>query len=439
MKSLQHFLEFTKEITKDNSRLHKQCVLKKYQNDEVVKYYLHYIYNPYIITGISSKKINKEFNTFGLFDDFTYFDTVQDLLEYLKINNTGTDFVLRSIAVFRESLAIMPELKVLLNSVITKTLTLGVEAKTINSIIPNLIPTFNVQLANKYFDNPDIVKGKSFALTTKIDGGRIIAIKDTFGKVSFYTRAGQLYEGLVDLEKDFDHVPCETVLDGEITVCNYRQLPSKEAYKQAMKITRKDSAEKHNLKMLVFDSVPYDEWIKQQGRTPYRARRTHLEALFTEPDYLANSEYFELLPVLYEGSDTSMIEYWHKYELDRQQEGLMINLLDAPYEFKRTSSLLKVKNMAEIDLEIVGFEEGEGRLTGTLGAIFVRYKNNNIVKVGSGFHDDVRAEIWANRDKYYGTIVTIQFFEETTNQNGGESLRFPIFIDFRPDLTEAAY
>lgn len=441
MQTLKRFLEFKQEILADNSRLYKQSVLKKYAQDDCVKYYLGYIYNPYIITGISTKKITKVFTDagFGLFDEIMYFNTVADLLEYIAVHNTGTDSILKSIQIFKTSKIVDAELCALLDAIITKTLTLGVDAKTINSIIPGLIPTFNVMLANKYFDNPKAIEGKRFALTTKIDGGRIIAIKDYDGACSFYTRAGQAYIGLVDLEAELNKVPCGTVLDGEITVENYQELDSKEAYKKAMMITRRDDPEKHGLKMLVFDYIPYDEWLAQHGTMIYETRRTHLEALFNSAECLANGKYFELLPVLYSGSDMSQIAFWHKHEVDRHQEGIMINDLDAPYEFKRSNVLLKVKSMRDMDLRIVDFEEGEGRLAGTLGAIFVKYKNNNIVKVGSGFSDELRKEIWENRDRYLGTVCSIQYFEETTNQNGGESLRFPIFIDFRPDLIEAAY
>jgi DNA ligase-1 len=95
--------------------------------------------------------------------------------------------------------------------------------------------------------------------------------------------------------------------------------------------------------------------------------------------------------------------------------------------------------MSTLDLEIIGFEEGEGRLAGTLGAILVRYKNGNIVKVGSGFSDRLRIEIWASRDEWLGNICEIQSFEETTNADGGESLRFPVFKDYRPDKVKADY
>jgi DNA ligase-1 len=136
---------------------------------------------------------------------------------------------------------------------------------------------------------------------------------------------------------------------------------------------------------------------------------------------------------LYHGTDTSKIIEFLDKAIAEKEEGIMINIWDAPYEFKRTNSLLKVKKMSTVDLEIVGYEEGSGRLSGTLGAVLVRYKEGNIVKVGSGFSDELRREIWTNQSKYLNTVCEIQYFEETTNSDGGISLRFPIFKDFRFD------
>jgi DNA ligase-1 len=367
--------------------------------------------------------------------DFFHARTVFELFDYLTEHNTGTDL---DVAACQEMLYVASELDVqleyILMDLICKDLSTGVDSKTINSVMPGLIPTFNVQLAEKYFDKPERVEGREFALTTKIDGGRIIALKEN-GQVSFYTRAGQRYEGLVDLEKEMtDLLPDDSVFDGEITLLNDKGISSKEAYKQAMKITRKDG-EKHGVKMKVFDWMPVSHWKSQYCPLSWNERRATLEILFKEEPY----DYFELLPVLYKGSDTSMITKFLDEAIANDQEGVMINICDAPYEFKRTTNLLKVKKMQTMDLEIIGFEEGSGKYKDTLGAILVRYKNGNIVKVGSGFTDWLRSEIWNNQNKYQGVVSEIQYFEETTNDDGGESLRFPIFKDFRPDKTEADF
>ncbi len=427
MNTLLHFKNFYEEIRSSNSRKYKQEVLQKYKDDRVIQEYLKIAFNPYTVYGISYKKLYK----FVGDSEIDNINSIFDLFDYLEVHNTGSA---RDISICQEILnnvaAYDREAAALLEKLICKDLSIGCDAKTINAVIPGLIPTFEVQLAQKYFEKPERLEGKTFAITTKIDGGRIIAIKEN-GSVSFYTRAGQKYEGLVDLERELSEMfPDNIVLDGEITILNNKGIPSKEAYKRAMKITRADG-EKHGLKMLVFDAMSVSDWKTQQSALTYIQRRQMLDCMTAF--YNNDLTYFELLPILYMGSDTSKVLELLEEAIVSNEEGVMINICDAPYEFGRTWNLMKVKKMNTLDLEIVGYEEGSGRLAGTLGAIHVRYKNGNIVKVGSGFSDELRALIWLEPSDFIGKIAEIQYFEPTTNQDGGESLRFPVFKDFRTD------
>lgn len=427
MNTLFHFKDFVTEVTASNSKKYKQDVLQKYKDDSVIHRYLKIAFDPYAVYGISTKKLHKSVPATSIVGIHSIFE----LFTYLTQHNTGTDQIVGLCQDFLDSVAACDrESADLLEKLICKDLSIGCEAKTINSVIPGLIPTFEVQLAQKYFEKPERLEGKTFALTTKIDGGRIIAIRETDG-VSFFTRAGQRYEGLVDLEKEMmETFPAGTVLDGEITILNDAGIPSKEAYKRAMKITRSDG-EKHGLKMKVFDTMSITEWKNQKCTDDYVTRRAILEGLYFQP--AIKRTYFELLPVLYRGSDTSKVLEYLEEAIANNEEGVMINICDAVYEFGRTWNLMKVKKMNTLDLEVVDYEEGSGRLAGTLGAIHVRYKNGNIVKVGSGFSDDLRKQIWNHDVMIVGKIVEIQYFEETTNADGGISLRFPVFKDFRPD------
>lgn len=448
MQSLIEFKEFVDEVQQNNSRNYKLEVLKKYKENENIKRYLDFIYNPYKITGISEGKLYKEVSM--VVQGVT---SMYELMDYVLVHNTGRDEDIAVIQQYKDTLDI--DYYEIFDSVITKSLSLGVDVLSINKCMGNLIPVFSVQLANKYFDKPEVVEGKTFALTTKIDGGRIIAIKEN-GKVTFYTRQGQVYEGLVDLEKEMlEKLPDNICLDGEITLLDKGNLTSKDQYKETMKITRK-KGEKHGVKMLVFDCMSSEEFRNQKCETPYSIRRGDLLAWFGQhyiEEYLAKSAefneyefanniisflntkytYFNILPILYEGSDINEITKWLNYNIDHGEEGVMINILDAPYSFKRTSDLLKVKKMLDIDLEVVGYEEGSGNFSGMLGAFLVRYKEGNIVKVGSGFSKELRQEIWKNPDAYIGKVISVQYFEETVNQQGGISLRFPVYLDFRSD------
>ncbi len=437
MQTLIEFKQFVDEIQQNNSRNYKLEVLKKYKDNDNIKRYLDFIFNIYKVTGISEKKLYKEvpsvpFQVFGISSMF-------NLLDYILQNNTGKDVVIGVIHSFRDTLDI--DYYELFDSIITKSLTLGVDVLSINKCMGEVIPIFSVQLANKYFDKPEVVEGKEFALTRKIDGSRIIAIKEN-NEVKFYTRQGQLYEGLVDLEKEMlETMPDNICLDGELTILDANGLSSKDQYKACMKISRRDGI-KHGLKMLVFDCMNASEFKNQFCSRPYKIRRNMLVYIFRTSfaevvDYndiaLANSNhtYFEMLPVLYVGEDTSKITEILKEQVNNGEEGIMINILDAPYSFKRTSDLLKCKLMRDVDLEVVGYEEGSGAFSGMLGALLVRYKEGNIVKVGSGISKELRQEIWKDPESYIGKIISVQYFEETTNQQGGISLRFPVFLEFR--------
>ncbi len=434
MKTLQHFNEFVKEITSSNSKKFKQEVLQKYKDDQVIQQYLKIAFDPYTVYGLSTKKLSKHPAGVRPYPA----DTIFNLFYWLEKNNTGTD---AAIKMCQETLghvaAIDMEAAALLEKLICKDLSIGVDAKSINAAMGPIIPTFSCMLANKYFDNPKKLEGKQFAITTKLDGFRLIAMKDESGNVSFYSRVGQRVEGLVEIEAELKAAfPEGTVLDGELTVSNYFELESKEAYKAASKIIRlKGDTPKFGLTYRVFDGMHIDEWRNQNCTHSYSLRRNLLHGLFKFP--MAPVSHIELLPVLYQGDDTCKVQEILEQIVAAGGEGCMVNLLDSPYRFNRCWDIMKVKKFNSLDLEVVGVEEGSGRLTGTLGAIQVRYKGGNIVKVGSGFSDEERKLYWEQPDLIMNKIVEIKMFEETQAADGQYSLRFPTWCsNIRIDKTE---
>jgi DNA ligase-1 len=61
-----------------------------------------------------------------------------------------------------------------------------------------------------------------------------------------------------------------------------------------------------------------------------------------------------------------------------------------------------------------------------LSCVYIKHKDN-LVRVGSGFSIEQRQDFYRNPDAILGKIITVQYFEETKNQDGGISLRFPTF------------
>ena len=56
--------------------------------------------------------------------------------------------------------------------------------------------------------------------------------------------------------------------------------------------------------------------------------------------------------------------------------------------------------------------------------VFITHKGT-VVSVGSGFSLAERREYYKYPERIIGKEITVQYFEETTNQNGTVSLRFP--------------
>ena len=429
---LAKFKQFVDEINAENGRNYKISILEKYKDDEDIKYLLNFIYNPYITTGISDKKLNKDvFNNcnkgphFGVINHCKPItSSVKEFLNYLTLNNTGNDEVLKELTIFKAANFNTIELIELFNKIITKNLQLGIDSKTINKVIPDLIPTFNVQLANKFFDNPDKIKGKEFALTTKIDGMRCIMLKKD-NNITFWSRQGQKIDGLVDLELDAKAFPDNLCLDGELVAI----VDGPDTYKDTMKRARNKDSEKHGLKMLVFDCMTAEQFEKQNCENPYYDRRAYLNQIFNEQPYM----YFQCLPMLYVGTDTDKIIEFLNEETSKGEEGIMINIVDAPYRFTRTWDLMKVKKFQDTEVKVIGFEEGTNSNIGTLGALVCDYKGNEL-RVGSGFSEEQRDYIWNHKEEYLNKLITVKYFEETYNSTTGlPSLRFPIYLRVRED------
>ena len=451
----------------ETTKAGKDTVLRFHSTDERFKKLLKFLLNNDITTGISAKKLERR-KSFS--DDIHEENSGQgitnllSLLDYLKVNNTGRDADIRVVHQYIQSQP--EELHDFIEKVVTKSLKLGVTAKTVNAVYgEGFIPVFEVQLAIS-IDKLDSEKLKGLLgfITLKLDGHRTLAqisfdgfdgigVPVTIGgqvriggsvNVNFFTRQGKPVAGMTDVAtsifNSFDWnklakiYPEGLFLDGEILITE-SDKPKEEWFNETSKIIRKDG-EKSNLTYHVFDIVGVDEFFQdKKSILTYKDRRNMLNDLFLDNPDAAG---IELVPVLMETQDVYN-DLETIYELFDEQvalgeEGLMLNL-DTPYECKRHNGLLKIKPTKSADLEIIGFEPGAPytKYENTLGALIMDFEGVP-VKFGSGLTDELRDEIWNNQDKYLGAIGEIQYTSYSKNQNNDEiSLRFPRFKGIRTD------
>lgn len=422
------YITALKALQDESTKAGKDQILRDYENNETFRTIIEFIYNPYKTIGISTKKLQKVVTP-----QPSQIETISELLDYVLIHNTGDDHTL---GIVRDYLGkVSNDERPLLEQVLTKSITLGISAKSINKVYgKNTIPTFDVQLAFPYEKKIDkYADDEKLYCTQKLDGYRAITICQDDSIVT-YSRNGQVVSGLSQMHEALLHILPEdvmtngVVLDGELLLANTENLSTSDLFRATSKVLRKDG-EKENIEYHLFDIIQYDEFVNQDVSTEtYEERRQVLDTLGT-------NRLINIVPVL-DIITKDNIPTWSAYATDNEWEGVMLNRASGLYKKTRSPDILKVKQMHTADLEIVGFNEAiDGKFAGKLQSINVKLDENNIVQVGSGLTEEVREEIWNNQEKYIGVMVEIQYFELSENQNGGKSLRFPVFKDFRFDKT----
>lgn len=421
-----------KSLQATAKRTEKTLILEENRTNALFKMTLRWLLNPFEVTGISVKKLSK-----AVLYDTAPIQTWGDMMIYLSENHTGRDC---DIAIVQGFIGLQPEeYREYYRQLITKSLKLGIDAKTVNAVYGNgFVPNCEIQLANKYFEHSEKVTGE-FTLTEKLDGYRTACLIHD-DKIELFSRQGQPMEGFVEVERDMKTFLAmnnihNAFFDGELVAVNCEDLTSAENYKIVTTTARKKGI-KSGLKYMIFDTLRYEDFIEQTCDTEYCKRRKLLERIFDN----VKLDHVCLLPVLYQGVDKLMIMKHLNEARDKHKEGIMINLDDKPYEFKRTNNLLKVKVMQDADLKIIDVYEGTGKNANKLGGIIVEFIYNDECyqcECGSGFSDEERVDFWNNPDKIIGKIATIQFFEISKNDDGGYGLRFPVWTHrIRDDKTE---
>lgn len=412
---MENVLKIIREIEQTSSRNEKENILKQNKENKLLKEILQFIFDPYTVTGISSKKYRKNVKEF-IKGNIT---NVNELMDYLRKNNTGTDKDVSEIQFF---ISKQPEnLKELYAQIVTKSLKIGVTSKTLNKIYgKDFIKEFNVMLAEKYFDNIDKVTG-NFIVTAKLDGGRAVIIKEN-GSTKVFTRQGQLIEDLIEIEDESQFLPDNMVYDGELLLKNDKNLDSKDLYRVTMKETRKDGIKK-NLLFNCFDILPVEEFKKGVWYVPCKDRKNYLHEILSKLDLKHIIE----VPILYCGTDKNEIVTLLDEARSKNEEGVMVNTSSGCYEAKRSKELLKVKVFNEADVRVIKVIEGEGKNKGKLGSITVQFEHKGKLhetNIGSGFSDKEREKYFNSPELLLNKIVTVGYFEISQNQQGGYGFRF---------------
>jgi len=312
----------------------------------------------------------------------------------------------------------------LVHYILDRDLRMGASITSILKVHPNIVPVFKVALANPYSPNRVDFVNESWYGSRKLDGVRCICRKEG-NTVTFYSRNGKEFLTLDRIADEVLKVPGDFIMDGEICLVDQN---GNEDFQGIMKEIRRKNHTIQNPKFFVFDYLTLEEFDNHSGTTPLSERlRNGYEAL---PESI-NSDRLDFLPQMEINTEEEFTEMAKDAEINGF-EGIMVRK-DIGYEGKRSHNLLKVKKFHDEEYTVLECVNGTIRWTedgqqvekDCLSSIIIEHKGYR-VSVGSGFSKEQREYYLTRHDELIGKTVTVQYFEESQNQMGGYSLRFPV-------------
>ena len=404
MKELQEFIDKMRatssstqkvEIIRDASPFIHRC--------------LEYTYNPFKQYYVTSKTCIKNKDKGITTNSSGMFDTLD------KLSNrefTGHD-----------AIKLVNGQDPLIYKIIDKDLGIRAGDKIINKAVPGLVPTFSVALAKEYDGKCDW-QSENWYASRKLDGVRCLAVVNYEGECTLYSRMGKELTTLNKVKEAIEATGIiNTVFDGEICLIDEN---GNEDFQGVMKQLRRKDHQIENPAYMIFDMLHNPNFDNQEGgpilSERLRALRGFLTGRFIKGDILRYTDQFLI-------TDGRHFDKWGQIATDNNWEGFMLRK-DVSYEGKRTKNLLKVKKFFDAEYEVIDFDiddheivvNGRSETVPMLSQVWIEHKGHK-VKVGSGWTHEQRLQYIDG--SIVGKVITVQYFEETKNDKGGISLRFP--------------
>lgn len=305
----------------------------------------------------------------------------------------------------------------------------------INKAYPGLIKTFNCQLASPF----DPVKSPKFLNTIgtfyveeKHDGMRCLAFVDN-DNVTLYSRDGNRINSVPYIN---DQLLTVARVNG-LKTCVFDGELKGEDFNQTMKSARRKSYEPGSDRSItyhIFDflvDVTIDKFYINTFvyGVPLFNRMAALKAL--DINEYKNVRVNEVK--VYTADELDKVKQLAADIINNGGEGVIIKDPSALYEMKRTKYWLKIKDRfgggvgESAEFTIVGVKQGTGKYKGKLGSLIIKVAEGITSFVGTGFSDELRETLWADRDSLLDRTIEVEFHEYTKAGN----LRNPRFVKFR--------
>ena len=409
---------FIKEMRATSSATDKVAIIKR--SSAFIHNVLEATYNPYKQYHVTSKTCIKN-------NDLCGSGMSLDLFELLdKLNTrevTGHD----AIKLVNRFASNYPRTSSeLIYNIIDKDLKIRTGAKVINKAFPGLIPEFNVALAQNY--EPKLASfgenvNETWYASRKLDGVRCLAVVDIEGNCRLYSRMGKEFTTLDKVKQAIEATGViNTVFDGEICILD---KDGNEDFQSVMKEIRRKDHQIENPSFMIFDMLSGEEFNNKKGSHSLSTRLWRLRTFIESLENKNTLSYLDQAEI----TDERHFDKWAQMAGDNNWEGFMLRK-DVGYEGKRSKNLLKVKTFHDAEYVVVDYDndmhevvrDGKSETIEMLAQVWIEHKGHK-VKVGSGWSQDQRLQYMDG--SIVGQTITVQYFEETKNDKGGISLRFP--------------
>ena len=418
LKSIQDFVTKLKSTNATNDKID---IIKEYREDHTINEVLKYTYSPFKQYHVTSKncKKNSDLTKYGYTN---LFDLLRDLNSRLLTGHEAISYVNGYVEANKKY-------EDLIYCVVDKNLKTRTGADLINKAIPKCVPTFKVALANSY----DKQKGKvnfdtqTWFASHKLDGVRCLAIVDDNGTCNFFSRQGKTFDTLDVLKNEIESLNlCNMVFDGEVCVVDENGT---EDFQGIMKEIKRKDHTIENPKYKIFDYLMLSEFDTQVSKRSLSDRLGKFNMV-----YNTFNEQLNCIDLLEQWKVESEEHFQELAELATKNnwEGLILRK-DCEYKGKRSNDLLKVKKFFDEEYVVKSIETSTHRIIvdgleveeEMLSNVVIEHKGCD-VGVGSGFDQSERRKYFKNPELIIGKTITVQYFEETLNQDGCHSLRFPV-------------
>jgi len=259
---------------------------------------------------------------------------------------------------------------------------------------------FEPMLAAKWEDYKDKIQYPIYS-QAKLDGIRCIVTKD-----GMFSRNGKPIISaphIIDSLRNLFVVNPDLVFDGELYADKFaNDFNTIVSLVKKTKPTDADLAESKK-------QIEYHIYDLPSSKKNFLHRAYDLGILFET--YLEMGKYCRLVDTRKAENEESVMEQYGLL-VDAGYEGQILRV-DAPYENKRSKSLLKHKSFIDEEFTIKDICEGEGNRTGTAGYMVFETADGKPFKSNVKGTWEETAEILTNKKQLIGKQATIKYFNLT--------------------------